>query len=76
MAATPKAKLLKMPGRKPGVKSDLNVRFLTERDYLRVRNAARLVHVSANLFITRASLHAAAHPEVARAALAPVTADR
>jgi hypothetical protein len=70
MTATP-SKLLKMPGRKPGIKSDINVRFLTERDYLAIRNAARNQHVTANLFITQAALYAARHPEIAEFALRP-----
>jgi len=71
MTATP-SKLLKMTGRKPGIKSVINVRFLTERDYLAIRNAARILHVTANLFITRAALLAARDADIAEKALAPV----
>jgi hypothetical protein len=56
--ATP-GKLIKMPGRKDGIKSDINVRFLTERDYRRVVAAAKVLGVSTNLFITQAALEAA-----------------
>jgi hypothetical protein len=66
---TPPKKLLKMPGRKPGTKSDINVRFLTERDYLELRQAAKSYHVTANLFITQTALWAARNPLVAKGAL-------
>jgi hypothetical protein len=57
--AEPGEKLLKMPNRVPGTKSDFNLRFATSDDYQLVKIEATGRGMSMNLFITTAALKAA-----------------
>lgn len=50
------SKLLKMPNRLPGTKSDFNLRFATVDDYQLVKTEATSRGMSMNLFITTAAL--------------------
>ena len=52
-------KLLKMPNRVPGTKSDFNLRFSTAGEYQLVKAEAASRGMSMNLFITTAALKSA-----------------
>lgn len=58
-AVSSDSRLLKMPNRVPGTKSDFNLRFATADDYQLVKTEATSRGMSMNLFVTTAALKAA-----------------